>query len=142
MTYDVLLDESGDLPLYAQISKGPEVTLQRVRTRLQTFTGDWLLDQTAGLPFLVWAATKPAPVNTITVRIRDEIASTPGVLRVESVSSAYNRSTRRLTFTAHVILEGTVAIVSVGVPTDERSGNRAPLIHMTRSGPIVRGMTG
>lgn len=141
MSFDVLLDENGDLPRSARIVDDARITMQRIRIRLRLFLGDWLLNKDEGLPYVQWAQMKPAPVRTIGARVRSEIETTPGVLRVERFEATFTPADRRLLITCRVILPGEAVDVAITAPSPS-TGNRTVLIHMTRSGSVVRGMVG
>lgn len=87
MSADVYLDPvTGDLPSSFRFATQTELILQRVRIRIETFFGEVLLDQRAGLPYLRWRETKRPPLAEVLSLIRREVESVPGVLRTSDPS--------------------------------------------------------
>lgn len=78
---DWALTPDGDLSVPSRLVSGYELVLQRVRLRLGMHRGEWLLDASVGGDFVGWRERKPAPVTEIVQWVRDEVSSTPGVLR-------------------------------------------------------------
>lgn len=84
MSADVFLDPvTGDLPASFRFATPIELILQRARIRLETFLGEWLLDQSKGLPYLEWRRVKQPPLDEVLNLVRREIEDIPGVLRTE-----------------------------------------------------------
>lgn len=104
-----------------------DTTLQRIKIRLGTFSGEWILDTSVGLPFIEWLQRKPVPVDEIGDRIRREIETTPGVLKVLDFEGEFDDDEQTLSYTARVLVEGQTEPVAVVVGLD-RSGNTNPLI--------------
>jgi hypothetical protein len=74
---------------------------QLVLTRLKLWTGQWFLDQSAGVPWLtqvLGTGTQPLYDSVI----RATILQTPGVLGIVSYSSSVNERTRALTVNATI----------------------------------------
>lgn len=87
--HDVQLDEHGDLPALTRHVSGVDLIRQRIKTRLQTFAGEWFLDERRGLPYLEWKQARPADVAPIRARLRRDIVTTPGVIRVEDLAVTF-----------------------------------------------------
>lgn len=79
---DVMLNDVFDLPRVPQVAVGLDLVMQRCRTALHTFQGEWLEDVTAGMPFLQWMESKVS-AETVAARFLAEILAVPGVLRVD-----------------------------------------------------------
>jgi hypothetical protein len=95
LTYDARLDlATGDLPLVSSFVSGPDLTVQRAKIRLQTFLGEWILDQAVGLPFVAWRESKPPDVGSIAGVVLAELAATPGIRRVESTEATFDPDDR------------------------------------------------
>lgn len=69
---------------------------QRVRTRLQSFMGDWFLDLDHGLP---WFARfeKPADLALLEADVKRCVLETPGVQALTAFSIALDPDTRKCT---------------------------------------------
>jgi hypothetical protein len=78
-----------------------ESVAQRVKTRLQSFKGDWFLDLDHGLP---WFARfeKPADLALIEADIKRCILKTPGVDSLLAFSIDLDRDTRKCTIAVTV----------------------------------------
>ncbi|MBX4889763.1 hypothetical protein [Rhizobium bangladeshense] len=91
-TNDLFLTGSGDL---ATVSDA-EAVGQHVRQRLSTFTGEWFLDTTAGVPWLdriLGKAYDPALAESV---VKAEILNTDGVTEITSFSVTFDKATRGL----------------------------------------------
>lgn len=133
MPVDIHLDEAGDLRAFNRLASGSDLVAQRIRMRLRTHLGDWLLDSSKGLPWAEWFATKPSPVDEAEARIRTELVSTPGVIRVSAFETAV--ASRTFTVTATVVTEdGEVDINARGNVQDR---NFAVAAHVRTSGRVV-----
>lgn len=116
MPYDVILDPAGDIPLTTtSLGSGTELVLQRAAIRLGTHRGEYVLDTSVGLPFITWMQQRPPDVDGIALALRREIADTPGVSRVVTLTGSFNITTRRLTFTGRVVIDDEEVPVEVDV---------------------------
>lgn len=73
MAYDIQLNEDRDLPVRTRHISGPDLVVQRVRTRLKTWRGEWFLDQRRGLPILEWKQQKPLDLGIVRAIVRNTI---------------------------------------------------------------------
>lgn len=129
--FDILLDENGDLPVVTKHFRSQRVIVQRVRFRLVTFLGEWLLDVTQGLPIFAWLAQKPPNVEQIGARIRREIEDTPGVVRVSRFSGSFDSDEQTLRFEAEIVTEDPDAVgpaVLTIFPTGQTTQNATPAV--------------
>lgn len=138
LAYDIGLDPlTQDLPVFPTHISGVDLTLQRMKIRLKRFLGEWVLDTTKGLPYLAWTQEKPLNVPGMSAVIRTEIESTPGVLRVNDFSGAFDYRDQRVRFTGTVILDNEIAVTSEILVASTISGNTTPAVIMfNRSGFI------
>ncbi len=136
MPTDFLFDETGDIPLYATLATGDTVTIQRVRRRLKTFRGEWMINKLTGLPFIEWAQQKPPQVNGQAAIVLLAITTTPGVELVEDFTSTFDSANRRVVFTARIVLEsGTVATLEFAPAL---GGNSLPYVAILfASGTVI-----
>lgn len=95
------LDSSGDYMLNSFLQNSPECVGQAVLTRLELGTGQWFLDITEGTPWNTQVLGKYT-TNLYDPAIKDRILGTPGVLELQSYSSARNPDTRQLTVAATI----------------------------------------
>ena len=85
--YDVLLDSTGDLPIAPRHVTGIRRIAQKIRLRLLTHLGEWIKDETIGMPYQDWIFDLMEDVPTIGGFIRQTIESVPGVDRVEGFTA-------------------------------------------------------
>ncbi len=103
--YDIQLGTDGDLQPFSRHVTGMELVQQRIKVRVFTFLGEWLLDQAAGLDWQGFAQQKPFEQDAVGILIRNEIAKTRGVVAVTAWSTTYDRATRAFVFTASLETE-------------------------------------
>lgn len=78
-----------------------ESVAQRVKTRLQSFQGDWFLDLEHGLPWFERMA-KPANLELLEADLKRCILETPGVATLTSFSIDLDHDTRNCTVAATI----------------------------------------
>lgn len=91
-TNDLYLTSDGNLATVADA----EAVGQHARQRLSTFSGEWFLDTTAGVPWLdqiLGQTYDPALAESV---VKAEILNTDGVTEITSFSVAFDRNTRGL----------------------------------------------
>lgn len=139
MAFDILLN-AGEIPLYAPLVDD-RVSLaligQRVKRRLQTFLGEWYLQVGRGLPFKDWSAVKPAPLELITEKVREEIKAVPGVRSILSLSVTFDENTRKVVVNARVLCDVGVLVLNGAAPSkaEERAGMAVPWVAVFASVP-------
>lgn len=140
LTFDVGLDPlTFDLPVFPVHISGVDLIVQRMTIRLQRFLGEWILDTSVGLPYLEFIQTRPLDIPGITAVLLAEIATTPGVLRVDDFIGIFNIATQTLKFTGIVRLEDDEALTSEILVPIAAVGNTTPAVVMFhRSASIAR----
>ena len=91
-TNDLFLATDGNL---ATVTRAQAVA-QHVRQRLKSFSGEWFLDTTAGVPWLDQVLGRqydPALAESV---IKAEILNTDGVTEITSFSVRFDRTKRAL----------------------------------------------
>jgi hypothetical protein len=105
---DLKLDGAGDVVLLGGdltlTAAGLEDTTQRVRCRLDIQRGSWELDLRLGVPWLDEVLGRPRTEPEVTALIVQAIATTPGVLRVDSIRGQLNRTTRAYTLSVTALV--------------------------------------
>lgn len=100
-TWDLYLDDSGDLAL---VTEGAEVA-QHVRQRLDFFQGSWFLNLAAGLPWYqeILGARRFSTQSDNRAYtesfIKQEVLETPGVTRLLTFDFEVNEASRAASFT-------------------------------------------
>jgi len=79
----------------------PEAVAQAVKTRFNLWRGQWVLDITAGTPYIQSVLGKQSP-EVYNLAIRQHILQTQGVSSIISFDTSINSTTRRVTFTATI----------------------------------------
>lgn len=103
-TIDHDLDIStGDL----EILEGAEAIAQHLRIRLQFFFAEWFLDRRLGVPYYQKILIKNPGTNVVRAIIRKVVTSTPGVLALISLDTAYEGTIRKLTVSFTAKIQGT-----------------------------------
>lgn len=100
---DLALDDDLNLAIPMRLIDGPELILQRIRVRLATHAGEWLLDTNAGLPYSDWQGATPAPTREMEARILETILRVPGVTRLENFAIELNEDTGSFSITGTII---------------------------------------
>ena len=127
---DLLEGPDGDILSASQYATGLDLTMQRVRRRLDRFLGDWILDSSLGLPFFEWAAQKPPQVQSIGARVRAEIETTPGVSGVSEWEGSFERATRELVFSCVVHTTDGDTTLTATLFGEPGTGNRNPALRL------------
>ena len=138
-TFDIQLDADGDWPLFPIHVTGTLLVLQRVKIRLATFLGEWLLDASTGLDILRWMGEKPFDIDRAGAEVRLAIETTPGVVRTESFTATFDGPNRSALFTGRVVLEDEVLdfeVAPAGVASLD-AVNQTSSVVFFRSGHIV-----
>lgn len=112
---DLALNSDGTLAFPMRIISGPDLVVQRVRLRLNTFQGEWLLDARQGIPWIEWISEPPG-LAVIEAFLLRRIASTQGILRVEEFSVTQNDET--LVVTGRLILDSDDPAISLEAELD------------------------
>ena len=92
---DVYLNEDNDLELI----EGVEAIAQDVSTRLQTFLGEWYLDERIGLPYFQEILGQKPRLGLVRSLYNDAIIATPGINTLNDLSIDYDATTRALSVT-------------------------------------------
>lgn len=142
---DVGLEADLDLPLNwttSMISRR-ELIQQRVRIALSTHLGDFILDKTKGLPFILWIDTKPAPALAVLSRVVEVLLEIPGIARVEDAVSSFAVATGRITVNATIVTEEDLAIPTTVQVGGSHQFSYPPIaIYFNPVGTIVSGGVG
>lgn len=85
----------------ASYASDSESVAQRVKSRLQSFRGDWFLDLGHGLPWF-GRMEKPADLERLEGDVKRCILQTPGVDALLAFGMDFNRDTRKLTISVAV----------------------------------------
>lgn len=138
--YDIVLNSDGDLPRITRHSKGSSVILQRVKFRLSTFLGEWVLDTEVGLPFHTWLQQKPPDTEAIGARIRSEILDTPGVSAITRFEAEFLEDELRLVFRVALTVEESETAYDLEIyPGGVTNANSTPAVLLLgRSRSIAR----
>ena len=108
-------DAEGRLDL--ALVDGAEQVTQDIRSRLRMWRGEWWLDLDAGYPYDTVIATKPANATLAAQYVRDIVAATPGVTRMDSSAFSSSFAARRLTVVARAVTPwGTVGVPVISLP--------------------------
>lgn len=102
---DIALNEDLTLALPMRLIDGVELVVQRLRVALNTHRGEWLLDETVGIPYRDWAQVSPVPTRAVEARLRDVILGTPGVLRLDDFSVTFSSATETFTAVGTVVVD-------------------------------------
>lgn len=141
MSIDVELID-GDLPALTRHISGTLVVLQRVRLRLLTALGEWILDRLVGIPYLRFIQQKPPNINEIGAFIRREIEAVPGVVSIDTWTPVHDIDARRLTFTAEISVVDEPDTIEVVVFPLGTVANQSPaVLFIGRQGPILSRVT-
>ena len=139
-TFDLAEGPDGDILTMSRLVSGIDLTMQRVRRRVDRFLGDWILDAAVGLPYFEWSQQKPPQTQAIGARIRAEIEGTTGVSGVTGWTSTLDRATRLLSFSGTIHTtdgDASVTVTPFGAPG---TGNRAPQLRIVAArGTIAHG---
>lgn len=87
---------------------------QRIRTRLQTFMGEWYLDEDMGVPYFQEVLVKNPDVSRVRALLLTALLSVEGVKQVTQFDVAFIPGDRRFTVNFHCIsddeevVEGTI----------------------------------
>lgn len=103
---DLLLDSNGDLELVGggALASDEAAIGQEISLRLHTFSGEYFLDSTRGLPWMAWHHRKwsAAVIQEARILIRSELLEVPGVASVEDPGVTITRAGTQLTISAVV----------------------------------------
>lgn len=92
--------ETGDLALSADGTQVlfTEATVdtieQRIRTRLQTFRGEWYLNEDIGVPYFDEVFVKNPDTSRIRALLMAELSKVPGVSEIVSFDTSFNPGER------------------------------------------------
>ncbi|MFB6375287.1 MAG: hypothetical protein ABEN55_19690 [Bradymonadaceae bacterium] len=102
---DVQLNEQGDLPRYTEHTSGAHAVVQKIGIRLRTHRGEWMLDESAGMPFLEWLQRKKPPQVGVENKVRQEIKAVEGVESVTELEVDFERPIETIEVSATVRTE-------------------------------------
>ncbi len=149
MPADVFIDPlTGDLPAHNRFVEGFDLALQRLRSRLGTFFGEWRLDTSVGLPYQEWAQDKQPDLPAIGAIMLTEIIGDDGsgISRVDNFNVEFEARSgvdARLIFTGDIIFEpGDETAVTFRAETLIVAGNSTPaMLFFGEIGPIAGAIT-
>jgi len=123
---DLRLTDDLDIADDDALIDGAELIAQRIKIRILTYRGDWILDQEAGLPWLTWLGQRPFPVQQVRARLRREFEAVDGVTGVDEVTVERDADAESVAFTIVGRYGEDEEIVTVRLDSPERNGNTTP----------------
>ena len=111
MTTDIKLNDDNDISFDGGVIEtvdGAESVRQRLIVRLNTFLGEWFLDENAGIPYYQYVLGQN-PLNRVMLNavFVSAILSTPGVLSLEKeIEYSYDGATRILGLSFSAVVSG------------------------------------
>ncbi|MEL6348039.1 MAG: hypothetical protein AAFV53_33335 [Myxococcota bacterium] len=117
---DVAL-ENGDLPHVSRYITGPELIAQKIRIRLLTWRGEWLLNQEDGIDYLSLSEQKPPDTEAIADLLRAEILGVDGVVDIDGFTVTFTGE--RLSASGTVRIAEDVLSLSAVIPFGSGEGN-------------------
>lgn len=107
--HDLHIDETGNLVL----ARDHVAIAQHAKQRVMSFTGEWFLNVTAGLPWVDQILTRPYNPAVGDSLIKAEIAYTPGVESIEAFSvTPVTDRTRNLKVKAELLVQGQIVEIA------------------------------
>ena len=91
-TNDLFFEADGNLAIVTDA----EAVGQHVRQRLMTYSGEWFLDTTCGVPWLTELMGRQYDPALAEAVVKAEIVDTNGVTGIEDFSVSFTRDIRRL----------------------------------------------
>ena len=111
---------SGDIWLSGtsqpRLTTADEEVLQRLRSRLSRWSGEWFHDRTLGVPYRRDVLVKNPDLQVIRSLLAAELARDPGVATVVSVTVVHDIVTRNMTASFEVRAIDTAALLVGEVP--------------------------
>lgn len=94
---------------------GIDSTVQRLRQKLQLWTGEWFLNTAAGVPWLTNILGQAPSLQAISAVMNDAILTDDAVERLDKIELDYAGSTRRLSvdFTATLVTGESVTVSAI-----------------------------
>jgi len=96
------------------IVESPENVAQQIECRLETFRGEWFLDNTLGVPFFAQVLLKTNDKARLGAVFKAEILKLSEVIRIEQLESNIDKSTRTYNITKLVVKVQSGETVTVG----------------------------
>lgn len=109
---------TGDLVLGSDNQIGRTLTTldtleQRIRTRLQTFRGEYYLNEALGVPYYEEVLRKNPDVPSVRALLLAELLRVPGVKSAKRFTVEFNTATRSFQIDFHVISDDGVPVEGV-----------------------------
>lgn len=138
---DAALDSTGDIAAgFPRLTDPLAAVAQRVRMRVERHHNDWPFDLSAGLRYADWRQQKPPDASAIGALIREEISSTPGVLRVDDWTSTWDRDARRLSFGGTIVADDGVIEFQIAAVGGDIANHFPSLTLFPSAAPIAPGL--
>jgi hypothetical protein len=115
---DILLTDDGDIYIAGGdiwFVGGIDAIAQECKTALQLFTGEYLLDATAGVPWLT-LLDRGTTNAQLDAAVRQCLRTVPDVATVDNVTITRDTATRRATIGATVTTDAGATLVVQAVP--------------------------
>ena len=96
---DIKIDGNRDLVIVngdLVLVDGTEAIAQQLEIRLKMFRGEWFRNPNEGIPYFQSILKKQPTTQSVVGIFREAILGTPGIDRIENITTEYNKSTRQL----------------------------------------------
>jgi hypothetical protein len=95
--------ESWDIVTPFVLLSGADAIVQRIVIRLRMFLAEWFLDKRVGVPYIERIFVVNVSARTLRRIFSKVIETVPGVVKVETMSVAFDKQTRRATISDFVV---------------------------------------
>lgn len=92
LTGDAILDEGN-----FELNSGIDAVRQHLKQRLQTFLGEWFLDNRVGVPYYEHILIKNPNPSVLDTVFKSVILNTPGILELIEFDIDLDEATRQMT---------------------------------------------
>jgi len=128
----------GDLPEFTSFISGPDAVAQRVWMRLNTHLSEWFADPTRGMPWVNWQRLKPLPPALVRSRVRETVATVPGITTIRDVTVESDVTTRSMTITIEATIGREVVELGFVQEAPGRRGNVSFYVRYRRLGAPIQ----